>query len=98
MHLYTGRLKLVFSAKIYEIWKKCWDTKLFIPKRSKNLLWPFFNWSYIFRLLLTNVIKNENFWFPKKNYTEYKTYDGDKIVLIKLIFLQNKEINALIYG
>ena len=60
--------KFYFPAKIYEIRQKCWKAKFFISKRSANFLVTIFYRSYIFCLLMKNVIKNKNFWFLKKLY------------------------------
>ena len=58
----------IFAPKYTRYGKNVKKQKYLCKRNFQIFQWPFFNRCYIFCLLLNNVIKNKNFWFPKKLY------------------------------
>ena len=50
------------------------ETKLFISKRSTNLLLILFSLVLYLCLLIKNISNDTNFWFPKNNQKRYTIY------------------------
>ena len=67
---FSKNQKFHFLAKIYELRKKCWETKLFFLKRSTNVPMTIFSYeiSFVYQWKILLKIKKS---LSKKNYAEY---------------------------